>query len=581
MRFPTEAVLQMHDRGMSAREIVNAIYKQTRLGISVADVQSVIDGMSRASSLNKDLPPPPPLMEFIPQQQKRYRAPLHLKPFIDLFDQIGKKPMRIVGHVPPRHGKTETMLMAIAHGIRQDPSRLFGYSTYAMDLTLSKSIAARRYAEESGVRLVRDAAKEWRTKEDGGLIATSVGGPLTGYGINAAMFVDDAYKNRVQAESKTVRNMIWDWLSDVVISRLEPGASLFILMTRWHPDDLGGRALRELGKHKRTPEGARLCPADCPGCGPNPIDGFEEILLPALDPYGNALWAERWSAEALLARKREVTTYTWMSLYQGTPRGRGSAVFSGVSFYDPGQLPKAGFKLAIGIDLSYTESTSADWAVAVVLMQFGNAYFVLEVVREQLEAPKFAKILLELRKRWKNPPMYSIFYGPEKGSIDFMRTLGLPIRGLKRAGDKFVRAQATAAVWNDSRIQVPQTSRVEQHELVDGERICSEDCEGCGIGLVDYNHKLIDGQRTCDDDCKGCRFPWLDPFIEVVTGFTGVKDDCDDDVDALVAAFEGIHESPAAMIEKIQALSRSESLRMPGDDIGPRRNDDPFGAPSI
>lgn len=256
-----------------------------------------------------------------------------------------------------------------------------------MDLTFSKSVKARELAQTAGVKLTRQAAKEWRTLEGGGLLATSTGGPLTGHGISAAMFIDDAYKNRVQAESKTIRQMIWDWFSDVVMTRIEPGASVFILMTRWHQDDLGGRALRELGKHKRGPDGERFCPETCPGCGPNPIDGFEEIRLPAIDAEGQALWPERWPVSALEARRREVTAYTWFSLYQGTPRARGTSVFSGIHFYDPAALPRGGFQLAIGIDLSYTESTSADWAVAVVLMKYGTEYWVLEVIREQTTAP--------------------------------------------------------------------------------------------------------------------------------------------------------------------------------------------------
>ena len=103
------------------------------------------------------------------------------------------------------------------------------------------------------------------------------------------MFIDDAYKNRLQAESRVIRNAIWDWFSDVVMTRIEPGGSVFIEMTRWHPDDLAGRALRERGKHRYSPEGTRLCHADCPGCGPNPLDGFIEIRLPAIDDHGCAL----------------------------------------------------------------------------------------------------------------------------------------------------------------------------------------------------------------------------------------------------------------------------------------------------
>jgi len=415
---------------------------------------------------------------------------------------------------------TELILHTVAHGLRNDPAGVYGYASYGQSLTFSKSTRCRDLTKAAGVRLSREAANEWRTTDGGGLLATSVGAGLIGQGVNRCMFIDDAYKNRVEAESKGIRNKIWDWFSDVVMTRIEPGASVIIFMVRWNQDDLAGRVLRERGKHKRGPNGERPCALDCPGCGPNPADGFEEISLPAIDLNGNALWPELWPIHELERRKREVTEYTWLSQYQGTPRQRGSNLFEGLTFYDPKEKPRSGFSISIGIDLSYTESTSADWAVAVVLMKWGTQCWVLEVVREQTTAPKFARTLKALRRKYKGAPMYSIYYGPEKGSIDFMRELGVPVKGLKRPGDKFVRAQGTAAAWNDGRICVP-------------------------LG---------------DED------EWLNPFIEVVSAFTGVKDDIDDDVDALVAAFEG---SGMSVTEREETEpSPGGHLAMPGDDIG-------------
>ena len=154
-------------------------------------------------------------------------------------------------------------------------------------------------------------------------------------------------------------------------------------------------------------------------------------------------------------------------------------------------------------------------------MKWGTQCWVLEVLREQTTAPKFAKKLKALRRKYKGAPMYSIFYGPEKGSIDFMRQLGVPVKGLKRPGDKFVRSQGAAAAWNDGRVLVPGG----------------------------------------DDQPE-----WLEPFIEVVTAFTGIKDDIDDDVDAFVAAFEG----SGMTAEKKEEDDRETPGRlvMPGDDIG-------------
>src|SRR5690606_40663283 len=38
----------------------------------------------------------------------------------------------------------------------------------------------------------------------------------------------------------------WSWFVNTMLSRLETGGKIIIIMTRWHTDDLAGRALREL-----------------------------------------------------------------------------------------------------------------------------------------------------------------------------------------------------------------------------------------------------------------------------------------------------------------------------------------------
>ena len=38
----------------------------------------------------------------------------------------------------------------------------------------------------------------------------------------------------------------WDWFTNTMLSRLETGGKIIIIMTRWHSNDLAGKALKEL-----------------------------------------------------------------------------------------------------------------------------------------------------------------------------------------------------------------------------------------------------------------------------------------------------------------------------------------------
>ena len=104
----------------------------------------------------------------------------------------------------------------------------------------------RTYAESAGVEIQPDhnRIEEWRTTKDGGLLSSSVSGPITGYGANIIV-IDDPIKGREDAESPTIREKTWEWITDDVYTRLEPSASLFMVAARWHEDDPIG-ALAEL-----------------------------------------------------------------------------------------------------------------------------------------------------------------------------------------------------------------------------------------------------------------------------------------------------------------------------------------------
>ena len=410
------------------------------------------------------------LLDFVPRLTPRWERPDHLAPVAELFERAerGEEVFAVVS-APPRHGKTELLLHAVPWLLARHPEWAVGYSTYAADLARSKSRLARDYALRAGVELRPDstALHEWRTPAGGGLLAAGVGGPLTGHGLNLGV-IDDPHKNRVEAESKTIRDHVHEWLTSTFLTRLEPGASAILFMARWHEDDLAGRLSRD-SDHK-----------------------WEVVNLPAVDDAGRPLWGSRWSLERLERRRRLVGAYDWASLYQGQPRPRGGAVFEGVYFYDA--PPREAYRLAIGVDLAYTKKTSADFSVYVVVARCGELFYMLDVVRVQARAPAFAGRLAVVRGVYPWAPCRWYCTGAELGVADLVNDAHKKIRleALATTGDKFVRAQPTAALWNAGRVLLPREA------------------------------------------------PWLEDFVSELVGFTGLDDDHDDQVDALAAAVDAL-----------------------------------------
>lgn len=412
------------------------------------------------------------LLHFVPWKTPSYAQPRHLRRLIERIERaLDGEAMRLVVSTPPRHGKTETLLHAIAWALWRRPDLQHAYCSYGADITRSKSRIALNLTKSLGVRLASENVTEWLTPERGGLRARSVTEGLTGHAISGLGIIDDPVKGRLQAESSRMRDRLKDWCESEFLTRLEPGSSAICNMARWHPDDLAGWLIKE--------------------------KGWEELCLPALGPGDVPLWPERWPLDALLVRKGEVGDFAWASLYQGRPRPRGGAVFGDAWVYDA--LPQR-FRVALGIDMAYSKKSSSDWSVIVVMAYSEGYYYILDVVRTQAQAPAFAELVKLVAARY--PTARQRWYGSGievEGIASFMRPKLPKLEALPAIGDKFIRAQPCAAMWNSGRILLPEDA------------------------------------------------PWLDAFLGEVTTFTGVNDSNDDQVDALVAAFDILAQEPAQL----------------------------------
>lgn len=435
------------------------------------------------------------LQQWVPRLSPHYQAPKHLVELTSRIERAVKgEPQRIVCHAPPRHGKTETVLHSISWGLTKDPRLTFGYASYNTDIALSKSRQARDLAtDKAHIALRRNSLREWRTREGGGCMATGIGGGLTGYGLNVA-FVDDSVKDRVEAESPRRRERIHDWFRDVLTTRVEPGGSIFVFQTRWHPDDLPGRLIKE---------------------------GWEYICLSAISD-GRPLWPERWSLEEMHARKREVGPYSWESLFQGHPRPRGGTVFGPPSGYQ--RLPTHA-RTAIGIDLAYAAKTSSDFSTIVVMHEGVSVdglsrmrnWYVGDVVHAQVRPPQFLEMCRLYRRNYPQAQWRWYASGTEQGAASFMTnpTDGrppIPVQVLPPRGDKFTRSIPYAAAWNASKVHVP------------GGSVWKEGVDASGHPLP---------VETAAEPPE-----WVEKFLAEHSDFTGVEDDHDDLVDAAVAAFD-------------------------------------------
>jgi predicted phage terminase large subunit-like protein len=405
------------------------------------------------------------LYDFISRVSPHLKPERHLAPAIKLFERTRKERVRAVLAYPPRHGKTVTALHGVGWRVVRDPGLRHAYATYGDSLSVAGSRTMRRLVTQAGVDLARDAnaLHDWRTEHDGGVLATGVGGPLTGKGITGIALVDDAFKNRKDAESRLKRDGVWEWFTDVVWTRLEDDASCIVIGTMWHGDDLINRLLTR-------------------GAGEDGVP-FELVRMPAIAEendilgraIGEALWPTTLSGQRKFDRdkldeiRRLLGEYSFASLYQQRPRPRGTQVFA-----EPGRFRLAdwridGHRICVCADPAATKKTTADNTAALVLAVKGygadQVGWVVGHIRGQWEIPDnpheqsigVVTRLKKLQEAWGGVAIVVEAVAGFKSVPQMLRAVDPDLRVVEAPAvlDKFTRAQPAASAWNGGRLLVP------------------------------------------------------------------------------------------------------------------------------
>lgn len=441
---------------------------------------------------------PGPLLEWIPKVSPQLRAPKHLNPLLLTLERALKEPVEVCVSVPPRHGKTTTIVHWIAWALANDPTLTILYASYAHGFAAKQVRRIRKLAMKWGVVLGDTRrADEWTTAEGGGVKAAGVGGQITGEGFRIVI-VDDPHKNRAEAESRTIREGVCEGFRDDIYTRQDPaGTSFVVVHTRWHEDDLIGTLTRAKREHD----------------DPEP---FELVNLPAIDDAGKPLAPELWPLAALLKVQLRLGPYAWEGLYQGRPQPRGGRVFGDAVLVE--EVPD-GLQVVIGVDLTHTAKRRSDWNAAVALGRVPGTEtaYVLNVKRMQgrltdvvrdgaVVDPGFARELAALAKTYPGA-RFVMYTGRDEELVlqllAQLRVHAVYIEGRVAITDKLHRAGPYSARWNRGEIKVPRKAG------------------------------------------------WASSFVGEHIPFTGSPGDRDDQIDAGAAAHDALFEGDGTFVETL------------------------------
>lgn len=348
-----------------------------------------------------------------------------------------------------------------------------------------------------GLRLREDtrAVDRWQLDgHAGGMVTAGIAGALTGRPADM-LTIDDPFKDKAAARSRTVRQQVKDFWTATAVPRLAPGAPVVVVHTRWHEADLIGWLLKEQG------------------------DEWTYLNIPALaqqnDPLGRepGVWLESARGRTAVQWQRtreEVGESDFAALYQGSPTPIEGGLFQRSAFRhyqrtgDPWsvQLPnrlvniRHGFRFAT-VDLAASKKSSADWTVcAAWCMSSTGELILLDLVRVQVDPAQHWDKIRPLVQRWD----MKLYVEASQFGTDLIYTAGREGAALDKLvadTDKYTRAVPAARRIAQGQVWFP----ADAHWLAELEDELAEFPTGQHddqVDVVAYAHRVVSAYWLAD-----------------------------------------------------------------------------------
>jgi predicted phage terminase large subunit-like protein len=276
------------------------------------------------------------------------------------------------------------------------------------------------------------AAGRWALQGGAEYYAAGVGTGIAGFRAKYGL-IDDPIRSRKDADSELIRDRIWDWYLNDFRTRLVPNAAEVLIQTRWHEDDLAGRALNHNNWHVIS------LPAEAEGDDPLGRKPGEWLWSDGQYGYG----------EQLAELKKNTPARTWSALYQQRPAPEDGDYFKAEWLRPYDKAPaRETLRIYGGSDYAVT-ADGGDYTVHVVVgLDPEGRMYLLDLWRKQSASDEWIEAFCDLVIQWK--PMG---WAEEQGQIKAGVGPFLERRQRERKaycareafptrGDKAVRAQS-------------------------------------------------------------------------------------------------------------------------------------------
>lgn len=314
--------------------------------------------------------------------------------------------VRLIIQVPPRHGKSETATVLFpAWVLAKCPQIPIIVSSYAESLAEDFGMKTRdimndeRYQALFKTRIREDsfAKRKWTTEEGGGYFAVGVGSGIVGRGFKIGI-IDDPFKDHQEAESKLIRDRVWNWYTSSFYTRQEGNGAIIVIMQRWHLDDLVGR----LVKKQKEDEAAGL----------EYYDNWDIISFPAIAEHdekyrkeGEALWPAKYPLPILQNIKNIEGPYNWNALFQQHPIASENQEFlkNQFRYFTDQDIATKELIYTTTVDLAISKKETADYTVLVTVGKepTSNKWYIVDITSGRLDPLQTIDAMFMVQRKYR------------------------------------------------------------------------------------------------------------------------------------------------------------------------------------
>ncbi len=372
----------------------------------------------------------------------------------------GKK-RRLIISQPPRSLKSITVSVAfVAWALGHDPSLNFLCVSYSSELATHFHRQFRQVVKSPwyralfpNMRLMRESDLECVTTKNGGRIALSIGGTVTGRGADI-IIIDDPMKAE-DAQSDRKRATVNEWVRSTLFSRLNDKRKgvIILVMQRLHQNDLAGTLIEDGGWSRLNLPAIALV-TERIGLGGDLYHYRRE---------GLALHPTREPIETLEHIKTEMGSLTFSAQYQQTPvPAEGNFIkrdwFS--RYKEPPDPADGGWSVVQSWDHATATGEANDFSVCTTWAFEEHNYYLIDVWRGKKDFPGIRDMTIELARRFDPDEILIEEAGPGSDLITDLKNgphgIGTPIIGIKPEKSKKDRLIGASGCIEAGQVYLPE-----------------------------------------------------------------------------------------------------------------------------